>query len=92
MNKGLWDGDRFTEFKCPLCGTDGYVRIRVQRPNGHWYVTNFYQCFGCSVMFTDPVAFTRQRQLIRDPRPLTHHYYGSTYPPPATSETEKAKS
>jgi len=70
----MWDGDRYTEFKCPLCGSDGYTRVTVKKPNGHWYVTEFYHCFGCSVMFTDPVKFTQQKQLIRDARPPVANY------------------
>ena len=53
-----WKDGRFTRFECPLCGSGGYVPVRVQKPNGHWYLTAFFQCFGCSVMFRDPVLFT----------------------------------
>jgi rRNA maturation protein Nop10 len=28
---------RYTLFKCPLCGADGYVPVRVKKPNGDWY-------------------------------------------------------
>jgi hypothetical protein len=54
-------------FLCPLCGSDGYVVIHVRRPSGAWHRTEFYQCFGCSVMFRSPVAFTQQRRSMRDP-------------------------
>jgi hypothetical protein len=30
----------------------------VRRRNGDWYQTEFWQCFGCSVMFLDPEKFT----------------------------------
>ena len=30
----------------------------MQRPSGIWYVTPFYECVGCSVMFRDPVSFS----------------------------------
>jgi len=43
-------------FKGPLCGSSKYVQVFVKRPSGNWYRTEFYRCFGCSVMFTDPVA------------------------------------
>lgn len=52
-------------FKCPLCGSDGYVTVIVQKPNGHWYRTAFYQCFGCSVTFVDPEKFARQERYLR---------------------------
>jgi hypothetical protein len=52
-------------FICPLCGSDGYVAIHVKRPGGNWYRTPFYRCFGCSVVFTQPRAFTQQRKLTR---------------------------
>ena len=54
-------------FLCPLCGSDAYVAIHVKRPSGNWYRTPFFKCFGCAVMFHDPVAFTRQKRLVRDP-------------------------
>jgi hypothetical protein len=54
-------------FTCPLCGSDGYVAIHVQRPSSNWYRTPFYSCFGCRVMFDDPQLFSRQRKVIRDP-------------------------
>ena len=30
----------------------------MQRPGGNWYVTPFFECFGCTVMFRDPVSFS----------------------------------
>jgi transcription elongation factor Elf1 len=40
-----WRRGIYTRFKCPLCGSRKYVQVRVQKPNGNWYVTEFYQCF-----------------------------------------------
>jgi hypothetical protein len=54
-----WKNGYWELFKCPLCGSAKYVEVRVQRPSGHWYTTAFYQCFGCSTMFRDPVLFTK---------------------------------
>lgn len=86
-NTSMWDGDRHTEFKCPLCGTDGYTRVIVKKPNGHWYTTEFYHCFGCSVMFTDPVKFTQQRQIVSN-GPVFYGRYGGTIAANAGSEDE----
>ena len=54
-------------FCCPLCGSDSYVDVHVRRPNGDWYRTSFFKCFGCAVMFHDPLAFTQQNRHVRDP-------------------------
>ena len=58
MSQG-WKNGYWALFECPLCGSKKYVEVRVQRPSGYWYTTPFYQCFTCSVMFRDPVLFTR---------------------------------
>jgi hypothetical protein len=42
-----------------VCGSNKYVEVRVQRPGGNWYTTPFYQCFHCTVMFKDPISFTK---------------------------------
>ena len=60
MSEG-WKNGRWAAFKCPLCGSGQYVEVRVQKPNGHWYKTEFLQCAHCSVMFRDPVMFTQCR-------------------------------
>jgi predicted RNA-binding Zn-ribbon protein involved in translation (DUF1610 family) len=70
----MWDGDRYAKFLCPLCGSDGYTRVTVKKPNGHFYVTEFYHCFGCSVMFTDPVKFTQQKRVVKDVPPVVGRY------------------
>ncbi len=44
-------------FSCPICSSEKFVAVHVQRPSGAWYWTPFYRCFGCSVMFTDPSEF-----------------------------------
>jgi predicted RNA-binding Zn-ribbon protein involved in translation (DUF1610 family) len=45
-------------FICPICGSPQFGRVVVPRDNGTNYVTTFYHCAGCSVMFTDREAFT----------------------------------
>lgn len=62
--------DRYADYKCPICESDSYVRIVVKKPNGDWYRTAFFQCFGCSVMFTDPKAFTEKRKHVRNGLPV----------------------
>lgn len=44
-------------FRCPICHADRFVPVQVRRPDGNWYRTEFHECVGCSVMFTDPVKF-----------------------------------
>ena len=56
-----WQGGIYPNFKCPLCGSHKYVEVRVRLRSGNWHTTEFYQCFHCTVMFRDPVLFTRQK-------------------------------
>jgi DNA-directed RNA polymerase subunit RPC12/RpoP len=65
----MWWSDVYLDFKCPLCGSNGYVRVRVKKPDGSWYTTEFYKCASCTAMFTDPVEFTKQEghQYSRKP-------------------------
>ena len=66
-----WKNGQWELFKCPICGCKDYVPVKVQRPSGTWYTTPFYECFGCSVMFRDPVSFCgsrlRQGNPVRAP-------------------------
>ena len=57
----MWGNDYYAAFECPLCGSNGYVRVRVKKPDGSWYTTEFYKCAGCTAMFTDPADFTNQK-------------------------------
>jgi hypothetical protein len=57
MSEG-WKNGRYTAFRCPLCASRKYVPVVVQKSNGHWYTTDFFQCFHCTVMFRDPISFT----------------------------------
>jgi ribosomal protein S27E len=54
-----WKNGYWALFKCPLCGSTNYVKVRVRKPNGHWYATEFYECVHCTVMFRDPASFTK---------------------------------
>jgi hypothetical protein len=53
-------------FRCPVCGSGTYVAVHVRRPSGNWYRTPFYRCFGCTVMFEDPVMFGRSDRTVGD--------------------------
>jgi hypothetical protein len=44
-------------FRCQLCGSGLFRPVVVPRPAGGHYMTSFYECAGCSVMFIDPRAF-----------------------------------
>jgi hypothetical protein len=44
---------------------------RNPRPPAEWGLVQdavlLYKCFGCAVMFQNPLAFTQQRRSVRDP-------------------------
>ena len=44
-------------FRCPLCASEYYTRVRVTRANGTLYTTEFFACRGCTVMFRDAARF-----------------------------------
>jgi hypothetical protein len=44
-------------FRCQLCGSGFFRPVVVPRSGGSHYLTSFYECAGCSVMFIDPRAF-----------------------------------
>jgi hypothetical protein len=46
-------------FRCPICRSATCERITVRRANNSDYITSFYACVTCTVMFLDPIAFTR---------------------------------
>lgn len=54
---------RLLNFLCPLCGSNNCHFVSIRRANGTRFVTEFFQCAGCSVMFGNPEVFSR---LIRD--------------------------
>jgi hypothetical protein len=51
--------DRPDFFRCPLCKSVSCERVIVRRADGTNYLTSFYACTTCTVMFLDPLAFTR---------------------------------
>lgn len=51
--------DRPDFFRCPICRSVTCERVTVQRANQVDYVTPFFACTTCTVMFLDPIAFTR---------------------------------
>lgn len=62
-------------FDCPICGFDAYCRVIVFRPDGtpqgQRYVTDFWRCGGCQVMFANPAAFSTKLAFgSRANRPL----------------------
>jgi hypothetical protein len=44
-------------FRCQLCGGGFFRPVVVPRADGSRYLTSFYECAGCSVVFIDPHAF-----------------------------------
>jgi DNA-directed RNA polymerase subunit RPC12/RpoP len=52
--------DDYPGFECPVCGHRRFYRILIPRGSQQSaYRTEFYGCFGCSIMFTDPYRFTQ---------------------------------
>ncbi|MGH8702553.1 MAG: hypothetical protein ACREVR_15485 [Burkholderiales bacterium] len=48
-----------TPFRCPLCRPTIFEQVTVARPAGGAYLTAFFECAGCSVMFRDAERLTR---------------------------------
>lgn len=51
--------DRPDYFRCPLCRSVTCERLVIKRANKPPYVTPFFHCTTCTVVFLDPLAFTR---------------------------------
>jgi len=45
-------------FRCRICAATTYERVVVMRESGQPYLTKFFACMGCSVMFGDPLRFS----------------------------------
>jgi len=64
MTKPKW------HFECPLCGGDGYFRVRFPRPDGTYYLAaEIYQCRSCTVMFGDKDVFMKLKDTIVPKQP-----------------------
>jgi len=48
-----------SKFKCPLCGHAECHRVKFPRSDGSGrvYISQIYQCVGCTVIFADPDRF-----------------------------------
>ena len=49
-------------WRCPLCNATAYRQTLVGRPghpDGRPYLTEFFECTGCTVMFRHPNRFAR---------------------------------
>ena len=71
--------DRPDFFRCPICRSVVCERVTVRRANGADYTTPFYSCVTCTVMFLDPIAFTRgfEDRPHSASRPLTTNSYAA---------------
>lgn len=56
---GLHMPDKQDYFRCPLCRSVSCGRLVVKRRNGSDYVTPFYHCNTCTIVFLDPLSVTR---------------------------------
>jgi len=62
------DSDAFSEvfgWRCPVCNSTAYRQTLVARPNGTTYLTEFFECAGCTLMFRHPGRFARLGLPIR---------------------------
>jgi hypothetical protein len=62
------DSDAFASvygWRCPVCNATAYRQTLVGRPNGTAYLTEFFECAGCTLMFRHPGRFTRLGLPIR---------------------------
>ncbi len=62
------DSDGFAEvygWRCPVCDATAYRQTLVNRPNGGTYLTEFYECAGCTLMFRHPGRFARLGLPVR---------------------------
>jgi uncharacterized Zn finger protein len=56
-------------FACPVCSSDEFHQVILERPDGVRRVTGAYECAGCSTMFRDADKFTKHRLTQRKPPP-----------------------
>jgi hypothetical protein len=62
------DSDSFSDvfgWRCPVCNATAYRQTTVRRPNGTAYLTEFFECAGCTLMFRHPGRFARLGLPIR---------------------------
>jgi len=46
-------------FRCRICACESFEQVTVRRPDGTLYRSALLACSGCSIVFTDPVRFSR---------------------------------
>ena len=46
-------------FRCRVCASESFEQVTVRRPDGSLYRSALLACSGCSIVFTDPVRFSR---------------------------------
>jgi hypothetical protein len=49
-------GDAY--FRCPVCKSNAYDAVRLQRQDGSLFHSGLYSCIGCTLTFTDPSRFS----------------------------------
>lgn len=69
--------DRPDHFRCPVCKSVSCERVIVKRPQGTPYVTSLYACTTCTIVFLDPIAFTRGYE--ERPTTIGRRSRGSSY-------------
>jgi predicted RNA-binding Zn-ribbon protein involved in translation (DUF1610 family) len=64
------------KFTCPLCGSFSFTSVKILRDNGTSYLSDFFQCVGCSALFREPALFSaalRHREEMPKEKPLMFH-------------------
>ena len=51
-------------FACPVCGSDEFHQVILERPDGVRRLTGAFECAGCSTMFRDADKFTAHRPSV----------------------------
>ena len=51
-------------YRCRLCGAASYRRLTHRGPDGAMEYSGLYRCSGCSVTFSDPLAWREGPQAV----------------------------
>jgi hypothetical protein len=58
-------------YRCRLCGAASYRKLTHRGPDGAMQYSGLYRCSGCSVTFSDPVAWREGHENRAEPEAAT---------------------
>jgi hypothetical protein len=64
-NRELDSFDHVSGWRCPICNSVSYDKVFVTKPGGGSYLTEFFECRGCTIMFRRPGRFTRLGIVVK---------------------------